>query len=83
VRIRCPKLHNGLLTYLQSARELTAVGWGHELTNALTHCNSILQRMEKEGESSDHHAFRKLADGVKSALRNVWQEAAHDVFDIG
>lgn len=59
------------------------MSWGHELTNALTHCSSILQKMEKEGENSDHQAFRKLAEGVKSALRNVWQEAAHDVFDIG
>jgi cohesin loading factor subunit SCC2 len=39
--------------------------------------------MGEEGESSDHQAFRKLAEGLKFALRNVWQEAAHDVFDIG
>ncbi|KAF8585724.1 ARM repeat-containing protein [Ramaria rubella] len=66
-----------------SARELSAVAWGHELTNALTHCNSILQKMEEEGEGSDQKAFWKLAEKVKSALRNVWQEAGHDVFDIG
>ncbi|KAF8507524.1 hypothetical protein BU17DRAFT_57352 [Hysterangium stoloniferum] len=66
-----------------SARELTGVVWGHELTNALTHCSSVLKRMEQEGAQAEQEEFRKLAERIKSALRNVWQEAAHDVFDIG
>lgn len=72
-----------LITYPQSARELMAVAWGHELTNALVHCNSILQRMNDEASGSDHSPFRNLAENIKSAVRNVWQEAPHDVFDIG
>ncbi|KIJ54752.1 hypothetical protein M422DRAFT_775001 [Sphaerobolus stellatus SS14] len=66
-----------------SARELSAVTWGHELTNALTHCNSVLKRMDEEDDSPDHQPFRKLSERVKTALRNVWEEAAQDVFDIG
>ena len=62
---------------------MSAVTWGHELTNALTHCNSVLKRMDEEDDSPDHQPFRKLSERVKSALRNVWEEAAQDVFDIG
>lgn len=39
--------------------------------------------MDEEGGSSDHQKFRKLAEKIKSALRSIWKEASHDVFDIG
>jgi len=67
----------------QSARELIAVTWGHELSNALTQCNTVLKRMDEEGESPDHQPFRKLSERVKAALRNVWKDSPQDVFDIG
>jgi cohesin loading factor subunit SCC2 len=63
---------------------LSAVTWGQELSSALQRCNSLLNNMHDEAdEYLDHGTIKKLADGVKAALHNVWQEAAHDVFDIG
>ncbi|GJJ15616.1 hypothetical protein Clacol_009894 [Clathrus columnatus] len=65
-----------------SARELFAVMWGHDLGNALLQCNAVLRRII-ENDGDDKIGYLKLAESVKNALRNVWQEAAHDVFDIG
>ncbi|KAF8585885.1 hypothetical protein K439DRAFT_1615590 [Ramaria rubella] len=45
--------HQKIRLAMLSARELSAVVWGHELMYTLTHCNSILQKIEEEGEGSD------------------------------
>lgn len=39
--------------------------------------------MTEEDDRGDKFEYLKLAEVIKNALRNVWQEAAHDVFDIG
>ena len=65
----------------KSARELTAVTWGQELAIALKQCNSSLRhRDDLEDEKLSLLPFLRR---VKSALRDVWKEAAIDVFDIG
>jgi cohesin loading factor subunit SCC2 len=66
---------------VQSARELTAVTWGQELANALRQCNASLRhRDDSEDEQPSLLPFGRKS---KSALRDVWKEAAADVFDIG
>lgn len=44
--------------------------------------------MKRAAEGDDRNRndkleYSKLAEAVKNALRDVWKEAAHDVFDIG
>lgn len=36
-----------------------------------------------EGDDRNRNEYSKLAEAIKNALRDVWKEAAHDVFDIG
>src|ERR1700679_4264416 len=69
------------LNWRKSARELTAVTWGQELAIALKQCNSSLRHCDDlEDEKLSLLPFLRK---VKSALRDVWKEAAIDVFDIG
>ncbi|KAH9175682.1 hypothetical protein EDB89DRAFT_2135583 [Lactarius sanguifluus] len=91
---RLATAHQDLATHLskrsaadqayESARELTAVTWGQELAIALRQCNTSLRYCDdpdsSEAKQSSLHPFGRR---VKSALRDVWKEAATDVFDIG
>ncbi|KAI0051083.1 hypothetical protein FA95DRAFT_1554896 [Auriscalpium vulgare] len=69
-----------------SARELTAVTWGQELAIALRQCDSILSHGDGDDLDLIQNGDPKtlpFAQTVKSALRDVWKDAATDVFDIG
>ncbi|KAI9443068.1 hypothetical protein H4582DRAFT_1808792 [Lactarius indigo] len=91
---RLATAHQDLATHLskrsaadqayESARELTAVTWGQELAIALMQCNTSLRYCDdpdsSEAKQSSLHPFGRR---VKLALRDVWKEAATDVFDIG
>jgi cohesin loading factor subunit SCC2 len=66
---------------VQSARELTAVTWGQELAIALRQCNASLRH--RDDSEDEQPSFLPFGRKAKSALRDVWKEAAADVFDIG
>lgn len=62
-----------------SARELSAVMWGHDLAGALSHIDIALSEEDEEKKS-----FGKLlifGDKIKGAMQNLWKEAPMDVFD--
>ncbi|KAI0064180.1 hypothetical protein BV25DRAFT_1934347 [Artomyces pyxidatus] len=70
-----------------SARELTAVTWGQELAMALRQCNAAVS---DGGDGDDLDLIQgggqkmlPFARKVKTALRDVWKDAATDVFDVG
>ena len=68
----------------QSARELTAVTWGQELAIALGQCNTSIRYCDDPDSSEAKQPSMQLfGRRVKLALRDVWKEAATDVFDIG
>ena len=69
------------LNWCKSARELTAVTWGQELAIALKQCNASLRHCDDVEE--ERPSLLPFLRKVKSALRDVWKEAAIDVFDIG
>lgn len=74
-----------LIVLVQSARELTAATWGHDLARALTRCDSIIEKISAEGSdsSAEYEQTRKLATRLKMSMQDVWKEAATDVFDVG
>ncbi|KZT19995.1 ARM repeat-containing protein [Neolentinus lepideus HHB14362 ss-1] len=66
-----------------SARELTAVAFGHELAFALKQLNSWIQPDEEFDPKVDRTEILPFAQKIKSALRDVWKDPATDVFDVG
>ncbi|THH14012.1 hypothetical protein EW146_g6273 [Bondarzewia mesenterica] len=72
----------------ESARELTAVNWGQELAIVLKQCNAALSNGDDDGDDldlikADQPKMIQFGKKVKAALRDVWKDAATDVFDIG
>lgn len=69
----------------QSARELTAASWAHDLAAALLRCEAFLSRASEGEDSSSGEVktMRSIGDKMKSAMRSVWKGAANDVFDVG
>lgn len=67
----------------QSARELTAVIWGHELALVLQDCDKILSDDEDMNGKTDRKSVKSVAMKLKSAMRGIWDDATGDVFDIG
>ncbi|KAI0643094.1 hypothetical protein C8Q79DRAFT_1002826 [Trametes meyenii] len=66
-----------------SARELTAVVWGHELALVLQHCESVIAGDEELDSKADRKSVKSLAVKFKIAMRGIWDDASGDVFDIG
>ncbi|KAF8583643.1 hypothetical protein K439DRAFT_1570707 [Ramaria rubella] len=64
---------------IMSTRELSAVVWGHELMYTITHCNSILQKMEEEGEGSDQKRMRLMLIILPKSLEPL--KSLNNVFD--
>ncbi|EJF61054.1 hypothetical protein DICSQDRAFT_170603 [Dichomitus squalens LYAD-421 SS1] len=62
-----------------SARELTAVMWGHELALTLQHCERLLS----EDADIDRKAVKSLARQEKGAMREIWDEPSGDIFELG
>lgn len=67
-----------LLNCTQSARELTAVVWGHELALTLQHCERILS----EDAEADRKVIKSLAGQQKTALREIWDDPPGDIFEL-
>lgn len=79
-------IYVGLPTHgCQSARELTAATWGQDLARTLSRCESILNKMSEEFDSSaaEQKQMLQLAARLKTSLYDVWKEASADVFDVG
>ncbi|KAG8738993.1 Sister chromatid cohesion protein 2 [Ceratobasidium sp. 414] len=74
-----------LTLFMQSARELTAATWAQELATCLRQCDSILSKAgeDEDMECSNDAKLPELANRIKAALRNVWKEGAHDMFEAG
>lgn len=68
---------NILMHVEQSARELSAVMWGQELTGALEQLNSVLV---SNGDVSPPNMFY-FGTKIKAAIRDIWRNAPTDVFD--
>ncbi|KAI9064653.1 hypothetical protein FKP32DRAFT_1625471 [Trametes sanguinea] len=66
-----------------SARELTAVMWGHELALVLQHCDNVLSGDEETESKVNRKSMKSLATKLKLAMREIWDDASGDVFDIG
>ncbi|OSD02424.1 hypothetical protein PYCCODRAFT_1410918 [Trametes coccinea BRFM310] len=66
-----------------SARELTAVMWGHELALVLQHCDDVLSGDEETESKVNRKNMKSLATKLKLAMRGIWDDASGDVFDIG
>nr|VWP00958.1 Transcriptional repressor TUP1 [Ganoderma boninense] len=62
-----------------SARELTAVVWGHELALTLQHCERTLS----EDAEADRKVVKSLARQQKVALREIWDDPPGDIFELG
>ncbi|KAI1793228.1 hypothetical protein LXA43DRAFT_1124268 [Ganoderma leucocontextum] len=62
-----------------SARELTAVVWVHELALTLQHCERILS----EDAEVDRKLVKSLARQQKTALREIWDDPPGDIFELG
>ena len=63
----------------QSAQELTAVLWGHELALMLQHCEKLLS----DGGEVDRRHVKSVARQMKMAMRGAWDDTSGDVFDPG
>ncbi|RDX49866.1 hypothetical protein OH76DRAFT_1556053 [Lentinus brumalis] len=61
-----------------SARELTAVVWGHELALTLQHCEKLLV---EDGEV-DRKIVKALTKQLKLSMRGIWDDAPGDVFEL-
>lgn len=81
--LRCIKLD--VQIYFKSARELSAVTWGQELAIALRRCNASLSNDGDDIDLIKANNPQMLSFGVKvkSALRDVWEDATTDVFSVG
>ncbi|KAI0761978.1 hypothetical protein BD413DRAFT_221108 [Trametes elegans] len=66
-----------------SARELTAVVWGHEIALVLQHYQRVLSGDEDMDSNVDRRSVRPLASKLKATMRSIWDEISGDVFDIG
>ncbi|KAF9235171.1 hypothetical protein BU15DRAFT_51679 [Melanogaster broomeanus] len=66
----------------ESARELTATIWGHDLANALRILRGTLQSQE-DGETVQKPSTLTLCAKLQKALSDVWQGNSNDVFDVG
>ncbi|KAI0350346.1 hypothetical protein OH77DRAFT_1593607 [Trametes cingulata] len=66
-----------------SARELTAVLWGHEIALLLQHCEGMLSGSEEMEPKVDRKSVKSLALKLKAAMRSIWDDASGDVFDMG
>ncbi|RPD54662.1 hypothetical protein L226DRAFT_613702 [Lentinus tigrinus ALCF2SS1-7] len=62
-----------------SARELTAVIWGHELALTLQHCEKLLS---EDGEV-DRKSVKGLTKQLKMSMRGIWDDPPGDVFELG
>ncbi|KAI0754694.1 hypothetical protein C8Q80DRAFT_1094239 [Daedaleopsis nitida] len=62
-----------------SARELTAVMWGHELALTLQQCEKVLS----EEADVDRKTVRSFGRQLKISMRELWDEASGDVFEPG
>ncbi|KAG8885372.1 Sister chromatid cohesion protein 2 [Tulasnella sp. 332] len=68
-----------------SAHELTAATWGQDLARTLGRCESILNKMSAEFDSSaaEQKQMVEIASRLKISLYDVWKETSTDVFDVG
>ncbi|KIJ14913.1 hypothetical protein PAXINDRAFT_163151 [Paxillus involutus ATCC 200175] len=66
----------------ESARELTAAMWGHELANALRTLRGSLQSQE-DGGAVQKPSTLTLCTKLQNALSDVWKDHSNDVFDVG
>ncbi|KAH9924608.1 uncharacterized protein BXZ73DRAFT_50340 [Epithele typhae] len=60
-----------------SARELTAVLWGHELALMLQHCEKLLS----EHGDVDRKLVKTMVKQLKLAMRGAWDQQSTDIFD--
>ncbi|TFK52693.1 hypothetical protein OE88DRAFT_1628274 [Heliocybe sulcata] len=66
-----------------SARELSAVAFGHELALALKQIGVWVQPDDEEFDPKvDRSEILPFAQKLKSALRDVWKDPATNVFDV-
>lgn len=67
-----------------SARELTAATWGHDLSAALKVVDSQLATVEDDHEQADtKQQLISIGEALKHALRDVWKDDSGDLFDMG
>jgi hypothetical protein len=69
----------------QSAQELTAANWGHEIASCLSRCDSILRNIVEQGggNKQEEDAVRSIGLKLKATMHGVWKGALNDVFDVG
>ena len=53
--------------------------WGHELALMLQHCEKQLS----EDSEIDRKSLKSLARQLKMSMRELWDEASGDVFELG
>ncbi|KIK80090.1 hypothetical protein PAXRUDRAFT_833727 [Paxillus rubicundulus Ve08.2h10] len=66
----------------ESARELTAAMWGHELANALRTLRGSLQSHEDSGAVQESPRLI-FCTKLQNALSDVWKDHSNDIFDVG
>ncbi|KAF9220470.1 hypothetical protein BS17DRAFT_739205 [Gyrodon lividus] len=66
----------------ESARELTAAMWGHELANALRTLRGVLQSQE-DGGTVQKRSTLTLCMKLQNTLSGMWTDHFNDVFDVG
>ncbi|KAI0823297.1 hypothetical protein BC628DRAFT_1504458 [Trametes gibbosa] len=66
-----------------SARELTAVIWGHELAVVLQECDKVLSDDDEMDPRASRKSIKSIAVKLKTAMRGIWDDTAGDMFDIG
>ncbi|KAI6042629.1 sister chromatid cohesion C-terminus-domain-containing protein [Pisolithus marmoratus] len=66
----------------ESARELTAALWGHELATALRALQNTLHNEDK-GVNSRDQSTAVFCARLQKALSSVWQDHSNDIFDVG
>ena len=73
------------MSFLQSARELTAAMLGQELASALKEIHRSIDNPDENEDLNIKDESITLAFGqrLKTALREVWKDSASDVFNIG
>ena len=71
-------LRGCLLKMFQSARELTAVMWGHELALTMQHCAKLLI----EDGDIDRKRVKILTKQLKLSMRGIWDDPPGDVFEL-
>ncbi|KIO02759.1 hypothetical protein M404DRAFT_15882 [Pisolithus tinctorius Marx 270] len=66
----------------ESARELTAALWGHELASALRALQNTLHNQDK-GSNPHGQSTAMFCARLQRALSSVWQDHSSDIFDVG